>query len=78
MVLIGNKIDLNREVTTDEGKKLADFYKIPFFETSAKDNIGINDCMKKIISDVLETFKRPEENIRLNSDSKAPESGCKC
>ena len=63
---IGNKIDLPREVTTEEGKKLADFYKIPFFETSAKENVGINEFMKKIISEVLESFK-PNENIKLES-----------
>ena len=34
-VLVGNKVDLPRQVTTDEGKKLAEMYNIPFFEASA-------------------------------------------
>jgi small GTP-binding protein len=77
MVLVGNKIDLPREVTTEEGKKLADFYKIPFFETSAKENIGINEFMRKIISEVLESFK-PNENLKLESKDNATSKGCKC
>lgn len=77
MVLVGNKIDLPREVSTDEGKKLADFYKIPFFETSAKENIGITECIRKILNEVLETYKKPEENIVLKTGSEST-SGCKC
>jgi GTPase SAR1 family protein len=78
MVLVGNKIDLNREVSTDEGKKLADFYKIPFFETSAKENIGIADCIKGIICNVLEKQKQPEyDNIKLNSNE-SKQGGCSC
>jgi GTPase SAR1 family protein len=78
MVLVGNKIDLNREVSTDEGKKLADFYKIPFFETSAKDNIGISDCLKGIINRVLENQKKPDiDTIKLNNEE-SQKSGCSC
>ncbi len=68
MVLIGNKIDLQREVSTEEGKKLAEFYKIPYFEASAKENIGISEFMKQIIGDVIETFK-PKDSINLESQN---------
>jgi len=76
MVLVGNKIDLTREVTKDEGKKLAENYKIPFFETSAKTDEGINECFRKLISDIIHEFK-PNESIKL--DTKAEEKkGCLC
>ena len=41
--LAGNKTDLieHIEVPRREGKKLADEHNIPFYETSAKENIGI-------------------------------------
>lgn len=78
MVLVGNKIDLPREVTTDEGKKLAEFYKVPFFETSAKDNIGISDFIRQIISDVLESNKPATENINLQQGSSNKGGKCKC
>lgn len=37
-VLVGNKIDLEpyREVSTSDGKALADKYKLPFYELSLK------------------------------------------
>ena len=40
MVLVGNKTDLHmeRRVTTDEGKALAEEMKAVFLETSAKEN----------------------------------------
>ncbi|EFO82556.1 hypothetical protein GCK72_024218 [Caenorhabditis remanei] len=36
VTLVGNKCDLPRAVPTDEGKRLAEAYAIPFMETSAK------------------------------------------
>jgi GTPase SAR1 family protein len=38
LILVGNKCDdeENRKVSTEEGKILADRYKMTFFETSAK------------------------------------------
>jgi Ras family protein len=40
MVLVGNKTDLHmeRRVTTEEGKALAEEMKAVFLETSAKEN----------------------------------------
>lgn len=40
MVLVGNKTDLHQErnVSTDEGKRLAESWKAQFLETSAKQN----------------------------------------
>lgn len=66
MILIGNKIDLTRDVVKDEGKKLADNYKIPFFETSAKTDEGINECFRKLIGDIVNDFK-PSESIKLDT-----------
>ncbi len=77
-MIVGNKIDLPREVTTDEGKKLSDFYKIPFFETSAKDNIGISDFIRKIISDVLESNKPAPDIIKIERGSSSASGKCKC
>jgi small GTP-binding protein len=78
MVLVGNKIDLQREVTTDEGKKIAEYYKIPFFETSAKDNIGIADFIRRLITDVLESNKPVTDNIKIDNTSGSTSGRCKC
>lgn len=44
-VLVGNKIDLEdkRVVTREEGEELAKHYNIPYLETSAKNNICVED-----------------------------------
>jgi Ras-related protein Rab-1A len=70
MVLVGNKIDLNREVSTEEGKNLADLNHIPFFETSAKTNIGINECFIKLITDIVIDFNNFEEGVNLDNKNK--------
>ncbi|KAA3677860.1 intraflagellar transport protein 27 [Paragonimus westermani] len=42
-VLIGNKTDLEarRIITSDDGERLAKSFSIPFYETSAKEAVGI-------------------------------------
>ena len=50
LVLCGNKIDLNREVSTSEGKILAEKEKMLFFETSANYSTGVNNMMYTCIS----------------------------
>ena len=79
-VLVGNKIDLSREVTTEEGQKLAEMYEIPFFESSAKENIGINDFMKKIIEDVVSNLTNMKKGIELKDENykNDEKGGCNC
>ena len=54
-ILIGNKCDLNnnRKVTFDEGKSLADDYNIPFYETSAKDAINVDELFINATKDFI-------------------------
>ena len=79
-VLVGNKVDLPRQVTTEEGKKLAEMYNIPFYETSAKDNIAIDDFMKKIINEVVDNLSSQKKGIGLDADNdtKNKRGNCSC
>ena len=77
-VLLGNKIDLPRQVTTEEGKKLSDMYNIPFYEASAKDNIGIEDFMKKIIGEVLENLSSQKKGVGLDIGGTGDNGGKGC
>jgi len=86
VVIIGNKIDLKgeRKISEEEGKKIAKEYNLDYFETSAKDNIGINEAMIKIINDILnDRLKEKDENINNKiklEDKKTEENenGCSC
>lgn len=50
IVLVGNKTDLNdkRQVTTEEGEKKAQEFKVMFIETSAKAGHNVKTLFKRI------------------------------
>lgn len=53
-VLIGNKCDLSdQEVLKDEGNTYGTSNGMKFFETSAKENVGISDAFQYIVEKVL-------------------------
>jgi small GTP-binding protein len=83
VILVGNKIDLEREVSTEEGQKLAESFNLPFFESSAKENKGITEFMHKIITDVLNVVGQSttQKGIGLNDvqqTSTGDEGACSC
>lgn len=45
-------------MSTEEGKKMAEFYGIDFFETSAKETINIDECFKSISRKVILDLKK--------------------
>jgi len=51
MILVGNKADLeaHREVQKSEGEALAKKFKIPFYETSAKDGRNVDIVFTELI-----------------------------
>eukprot|EP00891_Asterochloris_glomerata_P001043 jgi/Astpho2/1043/Aster-00863 len=55
-VLIGNKCDMDehkRVVPYSKGQALADEYRIQFFETSAKNNIRVEEVFQSVAKDVM-------------------------
>ncbi len=79
IILLGNKIDLNRQVTTEEAEKVAGSYKIKFFETSAKNNIGISEAIRELASQVLLKEKPSEFKLSLDDENEVKEEGgCGC
>ena len=64
-ILIGTKCDLNkRDVSEEEGEDLANSYKYKFLETSAKENINIEQTFETLVSEILLNY---EENRRESS-----------
>lgn len=56
IVLIGNKCDLDSKIAVDKnrGQELADEYSIPFFETSAKANINVQEAFTSLVNSVCD------------------------
>ena len=55
MVLVGNKCDVEeRDVTNEEGQNLAKTFNCGFLESSAKENININEIFVTIVKKVKE------------------------
>ena len=74
--LIGNKIDLEREVTKEEGNNMANKLGIKYFECSNKLNLNINDIMSNMILDCIKNFKNDNTNkgTQLKSERKNKKS----
>jgi len=51
IILVGNKCDLeeDRVVQTEEGKRQATRWNIEFMESSARDNINVNEVFFKMV-----------------------------
>ncbi|KAM3128357.1 hypothetical protein pb186bvf_019547 [Paramecium bursaria] len=76
--IIGNKSDLKeRQVSLEDGQNLAAKYGFLFSETSAKENINIDDAFTNLTQQVLKRFQKSQQkqSTVLNSQVK-PKSGC--
>jgi GTPase KRas protein len=53
-VLVGNKCDLTneRQVLSEEGTNLAKAWNCPFFETSAKVRINVDECFFQLVREI--------------------------
>jgi small GTP-binding protein len=81
IALVGNKIDLKREVSYEEGKNFADLHKLFFFETSAKENIGIDKMIRTLTSEIIEVKSKiyPDEAFCIEKEKeKYKKYKCNC
>ena len=75
--LLGNKIDMERDVIKKEGEKMANELKIKYFEISCKTNININEVINRLIIECYNNSSS-ENNIKLGNkkESKNKHNGC--
>jgi Ras-related protein Rab-2A len=85
IVLAGNKVDLDRDVSHDDLQKFAEEIDVPFFETSALTGVNVNAlfeeaAMLAFTSAVTETEVRPrgaeEAAERRNLPPPAEQGSC--
>lgn len=61
IVLVGNKCDVGadeREVSEEEGQRLADHFAVPFFEASAKKNVNVEAVFTRLAAEVKHRLAR--------------------
>lgn len=75
IILIGNKSDMadKREVSYGEGDILARSLKCPFFETSAKLRVNIDDCFHELVREIK---KAQQEKNKEQNDKGKSKKGC--
>ena len=82
VVIVGNKCDLsNKQVEINEGQSFADKVQAPFIETSACNNINIDECFKLLIKEVVRKNNNFEalrkDSVFLNKNQRKPaNTGC--
>lgn len=65
VVLVGTKNDLQtRTVEFSEGKKLADSYGVSFFETSAKNDVNVEETFGTMAREIKEKWLKNETVIQ--------------
>ena len=67
-ILVGNKNDLekDRKVTFEKGKEFANLHGMKFFETSAKENINVEEVFKEMTKDIINSLKKDNEKQNTN------------
>ena len=76
VILIGNKCDLEkeREVSKEEGEEKAKQFNLPFYETSCKEGININEVFETLAEDIL---SKTSHNIGSNGEKITKEKASK-
>ncbi|KAM6917100.1 ras-related protein Rab-15-like [Lycodopsis pacificus] len=64
-ILVGNKSDeeLSRQVTKEQGSKLAETYGMEFFETSASTSSNVTEAFTRMTELVLQAHKRDVDDL---------------
>ena len=78
--LIGNKIDIEdqRKISKEKGEELAEEFKIPFFEASAKSGENVDEVFKALYNKICEIYGdlEKERGSKLIKKSKMKKKCC--
>lgn len=78
LILVGSKCDLesDREVSKEEGKALAEKFSCPFFETSAKTRVNVDEVFEELVRIVQKSKKQETETVDRGDKATDKKSGC--
>jgi len=76
LIVVGSKCDLDgdREVPTSEGKTLAEKFGVPFFETSAKTRVNVDEVFFELVR-LVKKYKLSSAGDE-SGDDPTESSGC--
>eukprot|EP01038_Epipyxis_sp_PR26KG_P012350 gene12350-16564_t len=76
-ILVGNKCDCenDRKITEEEGLKLSKEYKISFCETSAKDDVNVENSFLTLVGDIIRNHPSNRNSIDRNTIHLQSENG---
>ncbi|XP_041640203.1 ras-related protein Rab-3D-like [Cheilinus undulatus] len=90
IALVGNKLDLeeDRQVSTEDGQRLATELGFQFFEASAKDNINVKQVFDKLVDVICEKMNETpngeagqtanHKGADLSEKPRVSQGGCAC
>eukprot|EP01123_Difflugia_compressa_P004288 TRINITY_DN15669_c0_g1_i1.p1 TRINITY_DN15669_c0_g1~~TRINITY_DN15669_c0_g1_i1.p1 ORF type:complete len:121 (+),score=22.53 TRINITY_DN15669_c0_g1_i1:111-473(+) len=66
MVICGNKCDLEneRQISKDDGKRLGRCWGCPFYETSARERINIENVFFDLVREIRKDIQRTQPTIK--------------
>ena len=65
--LLGNKIDMERDVNKKEGEKMANELKIKYFEISCKTSINVNEVINRLIIECYNSSSNESNSIKIGN-----------
>ena len=63
IMIVGNKIDLQKVISTNDLEKLASRYSCKYVEVSAKNNINIDTIFESLVEEIINDNKEYDEEI---------------
>ena len=78
VILVGNKKDDEemRQVTAEQGEDMAENYKLPFFECSAKTGDNLDAAFDKLVKMMLEISQTAKKGKKLKQKQAGGNSKC--
>ena len=69
IIIIGNKIDLEREVSLEDAQKYAEDNGYKYFETSAKTGKGVIESIRFLVQEIIDCQDKKQNNINNGNDN---------